>query len=115
MGKQFEEQAHPDEVAGTKYIVTNAHNSALGYDNGYIVTLDQNDGDGAPWCLTSLGEKVCIYWEELSTYEEPTESQGEPTQDTSDYDQLSLENHDLKQDIKKLEDYILRTARVQNQ
>ena len=111
MSKQFEDRPYPDEVVGTKYIVTDARD-AIGYDSGDIVTLYQNDESHAPYFINSDGREAFIGWIELSPYEEPTESQGEPVQDTSDYDQLSLENHNLKQDIKKLEDYILRTARV---
>ena len=111
MSKQFEDKPYPNEVEGTKYLVTNAM-CANGYTNGDIVILDQNKGRSSLYGINPLGDSVCIYWKELSPYEEPIESQDEPTQDTSDYDRLSLENHNLKQDIKKLEDYILRTARV---
>ena len=111
MSKQFEDKPYPNEVEGTKYLVTNAIDTE-GYTNGDIVILNQNNGGSSFFCINPLGDSVCIYWRELSPYEEPTESQDEPVQDTSDYDQLSLENHNLKQDIKKLEDYILRTARV---
>ena len=110
MSKQFEDRPYPDEVVGTKYIVTNPINST-GYSYSDIIELIDNGGRYIPYFRTKRGEKVLAHWHELSPYEEPTESQGKPVQDTSDYDQLSLENHNLKQDIKKLEDYILRTAR----
>ena len=108
---RFESQPYPDEVEGTKYIVTHPYD-VNGYKLGDIVTLHKNEGSCAPFFTEPNGTRVCIAWDELSTYEEPTELENDPVQDTSDYDQLSLENHNLKQDIKKLEDYILRTSRV---
>jgi hypothetical protein len=108
---RFEEQSHPDEVEGTKYIVTHPY-GVNGYKLGDIVTLYYNDHSCAPYFTTSDDSEICIAWDELSTHKEPTESKNDPVQDTSDYDQLSLENHNLKQEIKKLEDYILRSARV---
>ena len=108
---RFESQPYPDEVEGTKYIVTHPYD-VCGYKLGDIVTLTTNDCSTAPFFTVPIGTDVCIDWKELSTYEEPTELKNDLVQDTSDYDQLSLENHNLKQDIKKLEDYILRTSRV---
>ena len=106
-------QAKNKDIGSECYFIDEYDEAKESWCIGHLKYIDgygdfvEHEGSVYNHCIVRLSKEI-----ELSPYEEPTESQGKPVQDTSDYDQLSLENHNLKQDIKKLEEYILRTARV---
>lgn len=66
----FERGARPEEVVGTKYLVTNSTDES--YENGEIVTLTNNDGTAYPFFIVDKKVKV-IGWHELSRIDEASE------------------------------------------